>query len=732
MQCRVMSLICLTALCGGMLQAAEFSPYSRVLPPEAFDNPNLNGFDKSLPDFFISPEFPFILSPDEQTLTVTLGNTTSEKAQQLLDRIAAKNSNAVLIVRLTGLIEVTHKPLSLSDRTCLIFERGGHIVAAEDCIAKSLLLIRDCQFLSIKGIVDPRHAPGKSGPVLLDGGQHAQTAILIEQSGSVHLDYLSLTGFSGDGIVVRGCGPDNYQRPVTLTRSVVRDCRGNGVTARNTAAFITLDSIFKGIGKAGLVVDAPSSIVANTLCRFCATGISVFSSSPVITRNQVLDNGIGIELGASSEYSLVYENRIHKNNTGIVMRGKNATVGWNRFTNGKEIDCGGIENVVYTNAGLAAAEVSNRGTTFFNPPTAANFHEDSTIWMDERSGSPALPRIDLEIESEAGGLTIAAVNSQLRQARTKHSEAVLVVHLIGDFFFSSDEPLQIPEFTCIILEGQIVCDDEAGFDEDCELIQLQSAGCVSFSGGRIITRGKVFSVISGANSKNVLLLDGVQLNLRPAGSGGGESPVNAISSKKHRGPFVVRNCEVSSLGHRGIWAHVSKRVYALGNTCRAGSFSIDFDAYCFQSAALFNHITGNDRHSGVFFEECVKNNIAFANYVEKSKVHGISMWTESVKGVTENNVVACNTVQGGSDMKENGSGIAVGGRSDEKTSAHNFFFNNRLNDVRGRAAILLRQNSDSNYFAENVVRRAQRSVLNYTIKPQTEQFEPQEAFHSIR
>jgi hypothetical protein len=132
-----------------MLQAAEFSPYSRVLPPEAFDNPNLNGFDKSLPDFFISPEFPFILSPGEQTLTVTLGNTTSEKAQQLLDRIAAKNSNAVLIVRLTGLIEVTHKPLSLSDRTCLIFERGGHIVAAEDCIAKSLLLIRDCQFLSI-------------------------------------------------------------------------------------------------------------------------------------------------------------------------------------------------------------------------------------------------------------------------------------------------------------------------------------------------------------------------------------------------------------------------------------------------------------------------------------------------------------------------------------------------------------------------------------------------------
>lgn len=719
-------------LSGGVLSAADFLPYPRVVSASAFNEPDSDASRELLRDFFQRPEFPWTVSPDERVVTVELGGMTVEEAQQVLDSTAEGNQDVVAVVRLTGEIEVAAQPLSLYDRTCLIFEEGGRLVAASGCTAKALLVIRDRQLVSVKGGADPRTQLDKKKTSLFDGKQHVQTAILIEHSGGVHLDHLSVIDCRGDGICISGRGVDNYQNPVTLTRSVVADCQGNGVTVRDTATFLALDSIIKSAGKVGLAVDAPSSIVANVLCRSCETGIVVSSSGAVISRNQIRKNTVGIELTGSSRSALMYENQIQENATGVVIRGTDATVGWNSFDNAKEIDGGGKGNVFYSNDGLAAEQVGGPGVSLFDPPTAANFHNRPTIWKGEGSGSQGKPRVDFKLESGPQGLAVSEVNARLIEARQKHPEAVLVVHLLGEFFFAGNQPLQIPEFTCVVLDGQIVCDDKVGFSKDGELIELQAAGCVSFSGGRVITKGKVFSVVSGAGAKNVLLLDGVELDLQPGNEGRGESPVNAVSSKKHRGPFVVRNCKVATLGHRGIWAHVSKRVYALGNSCQAGNFSIDFDAYCFQSAALFNHVTGNERHSGIFFEECVKENIAFANYVENCKVHGISMWTESVKGITEKNVVACNTVQGGAGMEEKGSGMAVGGRSGEQTSAHNFFFNNRLSDIRGRAAIFLRQNSNSNYFAENVVRRSEPSVLNLSTKPQSGQFDPQVGFHSVR
>ena len=95
----------------------------------------------------------------------------------------------------------------------------------------------------------------------------------------------------------------------------------------------------------------------------------------------------------------------------------------------------------------------------------------------------------------------------------------------------------------------------------------------------------MFSAISGAGASNAFLLDDVDVNLHSEHGGLGSNSVNAVSSKEHYGSFVVRGCTIRDPGHRGIWMHVSKRVYALGNRCRAGGFSIDFDAYCFHGAA---------------------------------------------------------------------------------------------------------------------------------------------------
>ncbi len=719
-------------LWGGWLPAAEVPSVPRVLSTASFHEQRGGDAPTLLADFYQHPAFPFILDPDERVVTLELGAMSAAAAQRLLDAAFQEHPHGVTVVRLTGSIDVTSQPLSLPDKTCVIFEAGGQLVAASSCTATALLLVRDRQFVSIKGRADPRVRREPADAVMLNGRDCIETAILIERSGRVHLDQLSLAGCRGDGIRVRGQGVEKYHSPVSLTRSRITACQGNGVVVGETPAFIVLDTIIDTAGQAGLAIDAPSSIVANVCCMSCQTGVAVTASNVVLTRNQMTDNNVGIRLAAPSRYSLVYENRIERNAIGLVLRGADATVGWNAFANTTDVDGngGGKGNTLFSNSGLAAGAGVGRGVTMFDPPTAANRHQSQQIWKAEDELSAKRSRIDLKIEAGAEGMSVGRVNDRLKSARAEYPEAVLVVRLVGDFFLRGNDSLQLPGLACVILDGQIIRDESAGDSEKLELIELKGEGCVSFSGGRVVTAGRVFSVVSAADAKNVLLIEGVACDLRPGSGGRGASPVNAISSKKHRGPFVIRDCEVSTTGHRGIWAHVSKRVYALGNTCRAENFTIDFDAYCFNSAALFNHVTGNERHSGVFFEECVKENIAFANQIEESKVHGISMWTEAVTGVTEKNVVACNSVRAAAGMKPNGSGLAVGGRSAEKTSANNYFFNNRLEAVQGRGAIFLRQHSSGNYFAESVVQQSETPLFNLSTKPESERFQPQAGFHS--
>ena len=719
-------------LWGGWLPAADPPSVPRVLSTASFDDQRRGGAPTLVADFFQDPAFPFIVDPDERVGTVELGGMSAAAAQRRLDAAFQEHRDAVMVVRLTGPIEVSSQPLSLPDKTCLIFEAGGQLVAASSCTAAALLLVRDRQFVSIKGRADPRGRRESTGAVMLNGHDCIETAILIERSGRVHLDQLSLAGCRGDGIRVRGQGVEKYHSPVSLTRSRITACQGNGVVVGETPAFIVLDTIIDAVGQTGLAIDAPSSIVANVCCRSCQTGVAVTASNVVLTRNQLTDNDVGIRLAAPSRYSLVYENRIERNATGLVLRGADATVGWNAFANTNDVDGNGSGkgNTLYSNSGLTIGAGVGRGVTMFDPPTAANRHHSQHLWKGAEESSATRPRIDLTIEAGAEGMSVGHVNDRLKAARATHPQAVLVVQLVGDFFLRGNDSLQIPGFVCVVLDGQIIRDEAAGDSEKLELIELKGEGCVSFSGGRIVTTGKVFSAVSAADAKNVLLIEGVACDLRPGSGGRGASPVNAVSSKKHRGPFVIRDCEVSTAGHRGIWAHVSKRVYALGNICRAGNFTIDFDAYCFNSAALFNHVTGNERHSGIFFEECVKENIAFANQIEESKVHGISMWTEAVQGVTEKNIVACNRVRAAAGMEPNGSGLAVGGRSVEKTTANNYFFNNRLEAVQGRGAIFLRQHSSGNYFAESVLQQSEPPVFNLSTKPESKRFQPQAGFHS--
>ena len=74
-----------------------------------------------------------------------------------------------------------------------------------------------------------------------------------------------------------------------------------------------LDSRITSVGKTALVIDSPSSIVANTLCSDSDGGVVVCSTDVILIRNQLLRNGTGISLENQSQYSLVYENSILDN-----------------------------------------------------------------------------------------------------------------------------------------------------------------------------------------------------------------------------------------------------------------------------------------------------------------------------------------------------------------------------------------------------------------------------------
>jgi hypothetical protein len=213
---------------------------------------------------------------------------------------------------------------------------------------------------------------------------------------------------------------------------------------------------------------------------------------------------------------------------------------------------------------------------------------------------------------------------------------------------------------------------------------------------------------------NVFLLDGVQIDLGAVDAHTGTKSDNAISAKKHTGAFMVRGCEVRNPGHRGVWAHVSSRVYTLGNRFYAGGMTIDFDAYCNHSAALFNTVSDAMYHSAIFFEEAVKYNTAFANTCFSNNT-AIAIHNQEVTGVTEYNTIACNRLfdnglKGGADL-------GIGGASATNRSDRNYVFNTQISRNHGRGAINLKGNAKDNVIVQSVLIDCPTPIANWSTNP---------------
>ena len=212
------------------------------------------------PDFYSSPVFPFVIDPTEQIVRIELKAMTVAQAQHILDKSLEENPAAVFIVHVTGAISVSSVPLSVHDRTCMVLEKDGQVVASADCTADSLLRIFDREYVSITGSYDPRQAGGSEQKSMFDGNGSVDVGIHINNSGRIHLDRISVAGCRGAGISIVGRGTERYDQAVSLTRSVVCDCQGDGVRVQQSPACIVLDSRITSVAKTALVIDSPSSV----------------------------------------------------------------------------------------------------------------------------------------------------------------------------------------------------------------------------------------------------------------------------------------------------------------------------------------------------------------------------------------------------------------------------------------------------------------------------------------
>jgi hypothetical protein len=659
--------------------------------------------------FYTVPAAPFICAPDETVVRVTLDSATGEEAQARLDAARAKDPAAVLLVTIAGKIIITKAPLSFGSRTCVFFQPGTRISAADQCSAPALVRIQDAELLSLASAAATGNTQG-----VLDGAGSGIIGIQVVNSGKVHVDGLAIRNCGGGGLIVTGRGAGRYADPVSLTRSTISGGAGNGLTIRDSAQFIALDNRIIGNGGDGMIVDSASAILANNICAGNRTGIIVMGKDMTISRNQIIANATGLRLGKNSDCTLVSENAIQDNRLGAEILGTKATVESNSFANDKQIVTGGKDNLLQSNPGLTAAAVTAPGADYFRPPTVADAHKDEVVWKG--SGQAPMGRFDLTIAAGKDPMAGTEVTQRLQAARTANPGKVLVARLTGQLKVTTKDGIALPDHTRVLLDGSITNNQTDPCDQ---MVKMAGKGCVSFSGGSVVSRSQATSGLSAAKGNNSLLISGVLIDLGAVNGHLGTKSVNGINSKQHGGSFVVRGCEIRDSGSRGVWIHVTSRVHVLGNRFKAGGMTIDFDAFGNHSSALYNTVTGNNYHSAIFLEEGVKYNTVFANHCLGNESTAISVHCQAVTGVTEKNLIACNLLEdnGQGKGKNGGADLSFSGVAPEKRSADNYAFNNRIVRNHGRGAINIKANTSNNYIAQSAIVDCPTTVANWSTKP---------------
>ena len=644
------------------------------------------GLESAMSQTFTTPEAPFIASPDEEVRTLVIPAGTAEAAQSEIDTFRKQNPDAMLLLEISGPLQVSSTPLKLGSRMLLRLSPAGTISAAANCRADSLIEITDAQWVSISS--------SGQGPAVLDGGGKVLSGIRVINGGRINFDQLTLSNCGGVGINYQGRDAAAVNEAGSVTRCTFRN-NGDGLRVDQTAGFMCLDNTFTGQSGTALSIRSLTSVVSGNTFSGNMAAIRSSSDRGVVTRN-VIGDILALELKPDSTGNLVSENRGTKSDLQFVLGGSQHQLFRNDF-HGKAIASNQAKEIVLLgNLGIQT-DTSATALKIFNPPTFGHPHNNPMI-------VPGMGRFDLSVpggKSDKKDIPVVPVDlmvvaEALQLARVEHPDDVIVLKLDGEYISRSGKGLELPPNTCVILEGRILADLGAPLDPlwvrgeaPSQLILMPKTGYCSISGGKLDCGRQAFFPIN-ANTGGITLIEGVTL------TSGARDGVNT-KGRDSTCPVFVYRCNVLSNNGRGIWAHVATRVHSISNVCSGNrQDGIDLDAGSVAGTALFNVSSGNGRH-GVFVEEAISHNMVFGNILHGNAQAGVHVWNEEVEGNTGSNIIAAN------ECYANRRGISVGGRAAEKTAKGNFFFNNVCRHNRLNAILGGNSHATGNYFSQSVV-----------------------------
>jgi Right handed beta helix region/Periplasmic copper-binding protein (NosD) len=645
----------------------------------------------SAQSFFSSPEAPFIIAPNESIQRIAISEGSVEAAQAAIDSARQKDSNSVLVLEVGGMLTAGATPLMLPSKSCLRFLSGSGISAKSSSTAHSLISITNAENVSIVSVGTIR--------ATVDGAGKVPVGISVGGSSRIDVDRLLVTRCSGSGIEMTGSDPLALNLAQSVTRCVLNR-NGNGLLVDQTAGFVCLDNFFEENTGTALGISSLNSVVAGNMIGGSISGIKNGSDRAVVTRNVFGKNGTALELLSNSVSVLVSENRSLETNQNLLVAGVGNQFFRNEFPGSVNVSSSASNTLLIANSKFTT-DTTNTNVGYFNPPTFSHPHTNAVIIPGKYRVDITIPggKVTKEKDKSIAAVPtdIAYVQSEIGKVSSANPQAVLVLHLQGEYISKSKDGLQLPPNTCVILDGTIISD--LGLPVDLpwvrgetisQVVLMASKGFSSFSGGKIDGgRQALYDVNASSNAPSIALLEGV--NMADSSRDG-----IYIKGRSSPGPLYIYQCNIYGNGSRCIWPHVCSPVHSIANTCTGSHMDgIDLDAGAKDCTALFNICTGNRRH-GLFLEEATHNNIAFGNIFSANGGSGVHIWNEEVKGNTGSNAVVSNICQA------NRKGVSAGGRSDDKTASGNLIFNNVCSGNRVDGIASGNSRATNNYFGQCV------------------------------
>jgi hypothetical protein len=649
----------------------------------------------SAEQFFTPPEAPFITGPKEEIHRVSLPAGTADAAQALIDAARKEKPEAVLVLEVTGNLEIGSTPLRLGNKMCLQLSPSAGVTAGANCSAPSLISIDKAEFVSVSS-----RGPG---PATLDGGSKAVNAIQVTEGSRINVDQLNILRCAKTGIDYRGTtNVTSLNEAASVTRCYFEK-NGNALQVDQSGGFQCLDNVFKNQTEIALSINSLNSMVAGNTFSGNKTDIQTRSDRGIITRNRFGKSELTLELTPDSKGNLVSENYGTAKDLTISIGGETQQLFHNKLSASVKLAPGTKDVFLISNENLQV-DPATPGVKFFDPPTLARPHTNSVIVAGMgRFDLPLIPGgkkdpkpADKDKPPKIVPTDLAMVEAEVAKAQAAHPKDVLVIRLEGEYISKSPKGLELPPNSCLLMaaDARILSDLSipleppwARADPLTQVLLLPKTGFCSVSGGKLDANRQAHFPIN-ANTGSIALIESTSL-IAGARDGLNTKARNATD------PLFMYRCNVYGNNGRGIWSHVATRVHAIANVC-SGNYmdGIDLDAHAIDCTALFNTCNANRRH-GVFVEEAIQNNIVFGNQLHGNGT-GVHVWNEEVKGNTGPNLIAANHCSG------NRRGIGLGARADDKTAHGNLFFNNVCTENREDGMLCGNSKATENFFSQSV------------------------------